>query len=407
MSDSIATAVPDRRRGRAVLGASGGAHFLHDGVSDGLYVLLPLWAEAFGLSLAQVGMLKTLYSGAMASFQLPAGFLSERLGERRLLVAGTFVAGLAYGLIALADSYLALAVLLLIAGLGSGVQHPLASALVARAFEVGGRRAALGTYNFSGDLGKMAAAGAAGLAVAVVGWQGTTAGFGIIAVAGGLVLLVVLNRLGAGARPVRVPTSERGTGRTDWGIRNPRGFRAISVIGIIDSAVRYGFLTFVPFLLVEKGAAIEAIGLAMALIFGGGAVGKLGCGLLAERLGVIRTAVATELATALAVFALPFLPLAWAMALLPIAGIALNGTSSVLYGTVADFVTPERQSRAYGLFYTLGIGSGALAPTIMGVVSDAHGVAVAMFVLAAGALATLPACIVLSSAIQRGEGATP
>ncbi len=400
MSEAVAQSPPGRRHGRAMLGTCGGAHFLHDGMSDALYVLLPLWAEAFGLSLAQVGALKTIYSGAMASFQLPAGFLSERIGERPLLVAGTLVAGAAYAAIALVDGYLALAVLLLLGGLASGVQHPLASALIARAFETGRRRAALGTYNFTGDIGKVAGTGAAGLAIAVVGWQGATAGLGAIAVVASLGLFIALTRLGAGAPPARPSATETPITRRDWGIHNPLGFRAIATIGMIDSAVRYGFLTFVPFLLVEKGARIEAVGLAMALIFGGGAVGKLACGLLAERLGVIRTAVATEIATALAILVLPFLPLGAAFVVLPLAGIALNGTSSVLYGTVADFVASDRQSRAYGLFYTLGIGSGALAPAAVGVLSDAHGVTVAMFALAAAALATLPACLVLSSAIK-------
>ncbi len=403
MSEAIVQSAPGRRRGRAMLGTCGGAHFLHDGLSDALYVLLPLWAEAFGLSLAQVGVLKTVYTAAMASFQLPAGFLSERMGERRLLVAGTLVSGVAYMLIALVDGYLALAVLLMFAGLGSGVQHPLSSALVARAFEAGRRRAALGTNNFTGDLGKMTAAAAVGLTVAAIGWQGATAGLGAIAVVVALVLFIALRWLGAGAPPARMTATEPRIARRDWGISNPLGFRAISAIGIIDSAVRYGFLTFVPFLLVEKGARIEAVGLAMALIFGGGALGKLACGLLAERMGVIRTAVATELATALAIGLLPFLPLSAALVLLPFAGIALNGTSSVLYGTVADFVTSDRQSRAYGLFYTFGVGSGAVAPAVVGVLSDAHGVSVAMFALAAAALATLPACVVLSSAIKRGS----
>ncbi len=402
MTETVAQPAVGRRRGRAILATCGGAHFIHDGLSDGLYVLLPLWAEAFGLSLAQIGLLKTIYSGAMASFQLPAGLLSERIGERPLLVAGTLVAGTAYAAIALIDGALALAVLLLLGGLASGVQHPLSSALIARAFETGRRRAALGTYNFSGDLGKVAATGAAGLAVAVVGWHGATAGLGAIAVVAGVALLVALRRLGAGGPPARPAAAEPAIAGRDWGIRNRLGFRAISAIGIIDSGVRYGFLTFVPFLLVEKGARIEAVGLALALIFGGGAVGKLACGLLAERLGVIRTAAATEIATALAILALPFLPLGAAFVLLPFAGMALNGTSSVLYGTVADFVAPDRQSRAYGLFYTLGIGSGAIAPAAVGVLSDAYGVTVAMVVLAACALATLPACVVLSSAIKRG-----
>src|SRR5262249_36529272 len=50
--------------------------------------------------------------------------------------------------------YLALLGCLLVAGLGSGVQHPLSSTLVSNVYDAGGRRTALGTYNFSGDLGK-------------------------------------------------------------------------------------------------------------------------------------------------------------------------------------------------------------------------------------------------------------
>ena len=66
------------RRARSILGMCGGAHFVHDGLHDSLYILLPLWSQAFGLSLTQVGILKFAYSGAMAVFQMPAGFLAER-----------------------------------------------------------------------------------------------------------------------------------------------------------------------------------------------------------------------------------------------------------------------------------------------------------------------------------------
>src|SRR3989442_10293139 len=78
---------------RAVLATASGTHFVHDGFSDILYVLLPVWAQEFGLSLAQVGLIRTAYTAAMASFQIPAGLLAERWGERRLLAAGTVAAG--------------------------------------------------------------------------------------------------------------------------------------------------------------------------------------------------------------------------------------------------------------------------------------------------------------------------
>src|SRR5438046_4079124 len=80
-----------KTRARAVLATASGTHFVHDGFSDILYVLLPLWAQEFRLGLTQVGMIRTAYSGAMAAFQLPAGLLAERWGERRLLATGTAV----------------------------------------------------------------------------------------------------------------------------------------------------------------------------------------------------------------------------------------------------------------------------------------------------------------------------
>jgi len=70
-----------KNRARAVLAAASAIHFVHDGFSDILYVFLPLWASEFGLSLAQVGVIRTTYTGGMAIFQIPAGFLAERPAE--------------------------------------------------------------------------------------------------------------------------------------------------------------------------------------------------------------------------------------------------------------------------------------------------------------------------------------
>src|SRR6266851_6021903 len=78
-------------RPRAVLLLACCAHFVHDGFADILYVLLPVWAREFNLAFVQVGAIRTVYSGAMAFFQIPAGLLAERWGERRLLAAGTAV----------------------------------------------------------------------------------------------------------------------------------------------------------------------------------------------------------------------------------------------------------------------------------------------------------------------------
>ena len=123
----------DHGRRRRVLATCGVAHFAHDGFSDTIYVLLPLWAESFGLSHAQVGLLKTVFSGSTASFQLPAGLLAERWGARCILLIGTLAIGATFITLGFVGGFVGLVILMCCAGLASGTQHPLSSTLGAEA----------------------------------------------------------------------------------------------------------------------------------------------------------------------------------------------------------------------------------------------------------------------------------
>ncbi|HSL52303.1 MAG TPA: MFS transporter [Candidatus Deferrimicrobiaceae bacterium] len=380
------------RRARAVLAVACGAHFIHDGFSDILYVLLPVWATEFGLTFAQVGLLKTLYTGGMAIFQVPAGILAERRGEARLLAAGTAVTALGFLVAGLTGGFVALLACLAVAGLGSGCQHPLSSSLVAKAYETGPRRTALGTYNFSGDLGKVAVPGAAALALPWLGWRGAVEAYAIVGLLAAAAILVLLGRLGAGHRPAPSAAGAAGSG-----IRDARAFTAISAIHVIDNSTRTGFLTFLPFLLIAKGATVPSVGFALMLVFIGGAVGKFACGALADRAGVIRTVVVTELATGAGILLLLTLPLGACLFALPVLGVALNGTSSVLYGSVADLVSSDRRARSYAIFYTLGIGASALSPFAYGLLSDWGGVRLTLTVVGSVVFLTLPFTLPLRS----------
>jgi FSR family fosmidomycin resistance protein-like MFS transporter len=388
---------------RAVLATAALTHVLHDGFSDALYVLLPLWATEFSLTLTGVGILKAAYTAGMALSQIPAGLLAERWGERRLLVIGTAVTALGYLAVAVgANGMLALVGFLLVAGLGSGVQHPLASSLVSRAYETGPRRAALGTYNFAGDLGKIAVPAAVALTASVAGWHVATAGYALLGLGGALLIALVLARLGAGTADVA--TEEVGIGAGGWGIRDARGFQALSAIGMIDTATRTALLTFLPFLLLSKGLTVVGLGLALAVLFAGGAAGKFVCGLVAERVGIVRTVILTELATACGIVFVALGPLTVALGVLLPLGLALNGTSSALYATVADLVAPERRARAYGLYYTLVVGASAVAPLAYGALGDAVGILATLLVTSAVVLLTVPLCLVLRGALAPAEG---
>jgi MFS family permease len=221
----------------------------------------------------------------------------------------------------------------------------------------------------------------------------------VIGVVAALAILGVLVRLETGMPEPTVRSAETHATGSGWGIRDLRGFRALTAIGMIDNATRTGFLTFLPFVLMAKGSSVAGVGTALALLFAGGAVGKLVCGLAAERLGVIRTVVLTEAATTLGILGLIAAPLPVALAILPLTGVALNGTSSVLYGTVADLVTTDRRSRAYGLYYTVTIATSALAPSVYGIVGDMAGVRATLVIVASVVLATIPLCLMLRASV--------
>ncbi len=375
-------------------------HTLHDGLSDVSYVLLPILAQAFNLSLMQVGVIRSAHRAAMALFQTPAGLVAERLGARNLLAFGTACAGLAFIALGQTAGFAAILLALFCAGFGSAVQHPLCSTLISHAYPGDGRRAALGTYNFFGDVGKFAFGGAVSLLfVAGVPWQIPVTFFGSLALACALAILLLLHATAGRVQPAAAPSDDERT-RAGWGIRNRQGFTALCLIEIIDSSTRTGFLTFVAFLMIAKNLPAGWAALSVPLILIGGMAGKLACGFLAERIGIIRTVVITEIATGAGILLTLVLPGITAYVLLPLIGIALNGTSSVLYATIGDLVDKDRLPRAFGLFYTLGSVCGLVAPLAFGVIGDTLGVRTSIALIGLLAFLTLPLCLMLRPALR-------
>ena len=389
-------ATDTRRDERRALIVAGGAHVLHDGYTDLIYVMLPIWQPEFGLSYAAVGVLRALYAGTMATFQIPATFLAERLGATAVLAAGTALAGLGYMLAGISPDLAVLVVALFLGGLGSSTQHPLASSLVAHAFAGPRSLKAIGTYNFTGDLGKMTVPLTASLLLMLLPWRPTIGIIGGAGIAVALCILLLMPRV----RPAAA-TEHDARAVEDHQPRQTYGFPLLFSIGLIDSATRMAFLTYLPFLLTQKGARIPTIGIALTLVFAGGAADKLACAFIGARIGVIATVWLTEGLTTALILALLPLRLELGLILLPLLGIALNGTSSVLYGSVPALVAPERRARAFGIFYTGVIGSGAAAPVLFGLIGDKLGVATTLAVIGLVPLLTLPLALALRPSFAR------
>ena len=379
-----------------------GAHIVHDGFSDVSYVLLPLLAQAFGLNLTQVGTIRTAHRVAMAAFQLPAGLIAERFGERNLLALGTLLSGLAFIALGFASGYAMILVALFFAGMGSAVQHPLSSTIISHAYPGEGRRTALGTYNFAGDVGKFVFGGVVSLCVfAGISWQVPVVAFGAAGVAGAVVIFLWVANTHATSHDDPKPKI-RG-----WGIRNKPAFAALCVVDMVDSMTRTGFLTFIAFLLIAKGVPKAWALLAVPLVLVGGMAGKYFCGVLAERVGVIRTIVITEAATGAGILATLVLPGMATFFLLPLLGVVLQGTSSVVYGTVGDLVESDKLPRAFGMVYTVGAVCGIVAPIIYGLLGDAIGIEKTIAIAGAVVLLTLPLALVLRAALGKAPAAEP
>src|SRR5258708_36172935 len=111
------------RSARKTLAVCGGAHALHDGFTDLLNVLYPLLQAQFGLSYAAIGALKAVYSGAMASGQIPSGWLATRFGGVKVLASGTALIAIGYALAGFTGPLYCVLAGLVLAGLGGRQQQ--------------------------------------------------------------------------------------------------------------------------------------------------------------------------------------------------------------------------------------------------------------------------------------------
>ena len=360
---------PPRPRSAAPSASASGAHVLHDGYTDLIYVMLPIWQAEFGLGYAALGLLRTCYAGTMAALQIPSALLSERLGvplgagrghrtfrprlsagrcQRRIRDAGDCAADRRRGSERAAS-----------ARLGAG------SARLRRSRSM----KALGAYNFAGDIGKMtlpalASHHAGGDAVAADARDPRRLGF-VAAVA-------IIRLTPRFPEEIAAPYLTRKTLRPSTSAAARRlGFPLLLSIGMVDSATRMAFLIFLPFVLSGEGRE-PANRRSRAHT---GVCRRRGrqAGLRLHRCAHRRDR--------------DGLPdrrphHAWhpcaAAAAARIRDVAasgdrhlLNGTSSVLYGSVPELVEPAKRARAFSVFYTGTIGAGAVAPALYGLVGDA------------------------------------
>jgi len=357
-------------RGGVRLGSVYAAH----AASHGFVLVLPavlvsLRAE-FGASFTTLGAVATVSSMLYGLGALPAGLLADRVGAPVLLraFAGLSILGCALAVVAPGVWWLAGALALL--GAAGALYHPSGLAELTLNAPGGGRE--LGVHGSWGNVGTAVAPLVAGAIAAVWTWR---ASYALAALAAAVLLLLLRWGVPLDRTLPAEPAVQEGE-------RSRAALAVVMFLAAAEGFVFQGFVTFLPAFLAEvggldRGAAARGGALA-ALVLLLGVPGQRIGGRLAEAEG--RT-IALRYAGLYAAAVVAGLAVRAAGA--GVLGLVLAGLMSVLIFVgqpitnqlVSRATRAGRRGAAYGTYFSLSFGIGALAGAAGGVVADRSGLA--------------------------------
>lgn len=368
-------------RDARVIGSIGVAHGVSHFYQLALAPLFPAIITDLDVSYTALGFAITLMYAVSGVCQPLAGFVVDRFGGQRVLVAGLVLGGVGAALAGLAPNYPMLLVAVVVSALGNSVYHPADFAIlnhsvsdrrIGRAFSVHG---VFGTLGYA-----LAPAVAAPLALAL-GWRGAMIAMGCVGLA--VAVVIVMERDLLKSEPA--PHEETGG--------PPAAFSAGALFQlpvllcfaffVLLAMAQIGQQTFLVATLGSLyGIAMEHGQLVLTTLLLGGAAGVLFGGVLADRTTrhdfVATTGLLLAAAAAL-LLATGAVPPALLVAVLGISGFCM-GTTNPSRDMLIRAVTPKGSAgRVYGFVYSgLDVGSAA-TPVLFGWLLD-HGHPQAIFV---------------------------
>lgn len=345
---------------------------------------LPLLGEQqFGLGSSTAVLSFIVAFGAAKSVtNLGAGALADRVGRRRLLIAGWLVALPVPLLVGLAPTWSWIVVANVFLGVNQGLAWSMT--VVMKIDLVGPRRRglALGLNEAAGYGGVAIAAGLSGwLASTLVARDVLVAGAVIVALAGLLISVLFVRDTGAHVALEQArqrPTGSEPALRLADAFRNSSyrvpALRACSQAGLVNNlndALAWGL---VPLFLAAEGAGVGEIGLIASLYPAVWGLGQIWTGHWSDRVGRRPLIVAGMLVQGAALALL-----AWsggALVLAAIAAVGLGAGTALVYPTliasISDSVAPAVRATTVGVyrfwrdmgFVVGGLSAGALADAI-------------------------------------------
>jgi sugar phosphate permease len=270
-------------RGRwGVLAMVTGAHALGAVSVLAVAPLAPLLLADLGLTRAQVGLfLPAIYLGGVV-MSLPAGWLTDRFGGRITLAAGQCVTGAFVGLAAMAPGLAPMLGLLFLAGLGWAVVNPATGKAILDCFPARERGFAMGIKQTGLTVGGIAASLTLPALALTHGWRAalTAAALASLLAAAADLALMPRDRpraTSASGEPARFGDLGRFLGNRSLLVLLASGL----ALGMTQAAV----LAYLALFARERlGLTVVAAGGLLALVQAGGTAGRLGWGIVSDRL---------------------------------------------------------------------------------------------------------------------------
>jgi MFS transporter, FSR family, fosmidomycin resistance protein len=288
----------------------------------------------------------------------------------------------------LAGGYAWLLAMFCLGGIGFGVFHPIAFALIAKWSPKEKRGRMIGDFTAIGDVGRIGITAALSFIAVAVGWQLAAVMYAAVA----LVMFVFLKRFLASREGIeaqaKVPPLKL------WQILKNRRYVLAMGAGALDSFASASLFIFLPFLLLKRGVDPALLGTFTAAFFVGNLFGKTILGRFVDRIGSAKVFILAEvlmaifilfLANSTAVFFIIFCSI--------VLGAFTKGTVPVQQSMVSEAVEHHGNfEKAFGVGAIVSGSAVTAAPLILGLVSDHFGIISAFNTMAVIALlAVVPA----------------
>jgi MFS family permease len=378
-----------------VLGVALTAQFGISVIDQGIPTLTGFIKADLGLSASTAGLAVSSFAFGKIFGSYAAGVAADRLGERRVLVAGG-LATAALVALAAAAPLPAFFTLLVMAGLTGAASTPAGGRLVLLAFPRNRHGLALGIRQTGIPIGGLVAAALLPWIAHFASWRWSLVGAATVTVATLIPLSFARIERGDGDGSTVQPSAPSPA--------RDRNIRLLTLWGCLLVSGQYAILAFLA-LDLHRGAGLALVtaSLLVAVANASGVVGRVAWGALSDRalargrkpLLLVLTAVG--LLGALLLLATPrSAPVGVLVAVAAVAGLALIGYQGLWVTMVAEAAGPERVGAATGFAITFVTVSIAVSPPLYGLVADAAGTYRAIWAALCGvlALAFVPATLI-------------